>query len=243
MSFNPANFATAASVQASDVAQPAQVATTVTAQALREAGARWLKRHDQFADGKADTCFDMADKLDRFGSFVSDKQAGYAAKLIEWSQPKPYSAVIEATVRPPTMIHATATTPAVDLRKVAAAPVAPAPRLVLPKLIDLMQRLAKLRIGDLTISRKNGEAYCWIKHSACDRVVGKIEGNGTFALFSRPGVNQADLLAALLDIEKDPEAAAVLHGKLSGNCSVCGRDLTDPESVARGIGPICAGKF
>jgi hypothetical protein len=174
----------------------------------------------------------MADKLDRFGSFVSDKQAGYAAKLIEWSQPKPYSAVIEATVRPPQV--------AAILQP---APVAPAPRLVLPKLIDLMQRLAKLRIGDLTISRKNGEAYCWIKHSACDRVVGKIEGNGTFALFSRPGVNQADLLAALLDIEKDPEAAAVLHGKLSGNCSVCGRDLTDPESVARGIGPICAGKF
>jgi hypothetical protein len=226
MNFNPANFAPAAAPVAAPA--PAQVATTVTAQALREAGARWLKRHDQFADGKADTCFDMADKLDRFGSFVSDKQAGYAAKLIEWSQPKPYSAVIEATVRPPQPV---------------AAPVAPAPRLILPKLIDLMQRLAKLRIGDLTISRKNGEAYCWIKHSACDRVVGKIEGNGTFALFSRPGVNQADLLAALLDIEKDPEAAAVLHGKLSGNCSVCGRDLTDPESVARGIGPICAGKF
>jgi hypothetical protein len=229
MSFNPATF-NASNFTPAKAAEIVQ--TAVTAQALREAGARWLKRHDSFADGKADTCFDMADKLDRFGSFVSDKQAGYAAKLIEWSQPKPYSAVIEATVRPPQV--------AAILQP---APVAPAPRLVLPKLIDLMQRLAKLRIGDLTISRKNGEAYCWIKHSACDRVVGKIEGNGTFALFSRPGVNQADLLAALLDIEKDPEAAAVLHGKLSGNCSVCGRDLTDPESVARGIGPICAGKF
>jgi len=230
MSFNPANFAAAESPAATPVHQPAPVVTTP--QALREAGARWLKRHDQFADGKADTCFDMADKLEHFGSFISEKQAGYALKLIEWSLPRQYSAQIEATVRPPQV--------AAILQP---APVAPAPRLVLPKLIDLMQRLAKLRIGDLTISRKNGEAYCWIKHAACDRVVGKIEGNGTFSLFSRPGVNQADLLAALLDIEKDPEAAAVLHGKLSGNCSVCGRDLTDPESVARGIGPICAGKF
>ncbi len=73
MSFNPANFAPAAAPVAAPA--PAQVATTVTAQALREAGARWLKRHDQFADGKADTCFDMADKLDHFGSFVCDKQA------------------------------------------------------------------------------------------------------------------------------------------------------------------------
>jgi hypothetical protein len=27
-----------------------------------------------------------------------------------------------------------------------------------------------------------------------------------------------------------------------GKCAVCGRKLTDPESVLRGMGPICAGK-
>lgn len=30
-------------------------------------------------------------------------------------------------------------------------------------------------------------------------------------------------------------------GKSSGTCSECGRTLKNPESIARGIGPICAG--
>jgi hypothetical protein len=33
------------------------------------------------------------------------------------------------------------------------------------------------------------------------------------------------------------------YGRLYGICIVCGRDLTDEESIARGIGPICADKF
>lgn len=31
-------------------------------------------------------------------------------------------------------------------------------------------------------------------------------------------------------------------GVLTGNCCVCGAELTDPVSVARGIGPICLEK-
>lgn len=41
----------------------------------------------------------------------------------------------------------------------------------------------------------------------------------------------------------DPEAAAVAYGKKFGTCSCCGRELSDPESVAKGIGPICASKW
>jgi len=37
----------------------------------------------------------------------------------------------------------------------------------------------------------------------------------------------------------DPLAAAVATGKLTGRCCCCGRELTDPVSVERGIGPIC----
>lgn len=37
------------------------------------------------------------------------------------------------------------------------------------------------------------------------------------------------------------EAAA--YGLAHGYCLICGRELTDPNSVERGIGPICAGKF
>lgn len=33
------------------------------------------------------------------------------------------------------------------------------------------------------------------------------------------------------------------YGRLYGTCCSCGRDLTDEESIANGIGPICAKKF
>jgi len=41
----------------------------------------------------------------------------------------------------------------------------------------------------------------------------------------------------------DPLTAAIRYGKVSGSCSCCGRELTDPRSIEAGIGPICATKF
>lgn len=38
-------------------------------------------------------------------------------------------------------------------------------------------------------------------------------------------------------------AEAEAFGKLYGICAVCGRILTDEKSIARGIGPVCAGKL
>lgn len=39
------------------------------------------------------------------------------------------------------------------------------------------------------------------------------------------------------------EESLVLYGKEIGVCGKCGRTLTDDESRARGIGPVCAGKL
>lgn len=36
---------------------------------------------------------------------------------------------------------------------------------------------------------------------------------------------------------------AKAYGIATGNCMICGRQLTNPESVSFGIGPICRGKF
>lgn len=47
----------------------------------------------------------------------------------------------------------------------------------------------------------------------------------------------------LLDTAVDPLSAAVTYGRLTGNCSCCGRVLINAESVARGIGPICASQW
>lgn len=52
-----------------------------------------------------------------------------------------------------------------------------------------------------------------------------------------------DIREALATILEDPKAAMIAYGKLTGTCGVCGRHLEDEESVAAGIGPICAGRL
>lgn len=52
-----------------------------------------------------------------------------------------------------------------------------------------------------------------------------------------------ELAAAIIAAAADPAAAAKAYGLQTGSCSCCGRELTDPVSVAAGIGPICASRF
>ena len=44
-------------------------------------------------------------------------------------------------------------------------------------------------------------------------------------------------------IALDPETALRNYGLQLGQCGVCCRTLTDPESISAGIGPVCAGKL
>jgi hypothetical protein len=52
-----------------------------------------------------------------------------------------------------------------------------------------------------------------------------------------------DVKAVILEAASDPLTAAVRYGRETGSCSCCGRDLTNPESIRMGIGPICREKF
>lgn len=47
----------------------------------------------------------------------------------------------------------------------------------------------------------------------------------------------------LAQIAADPEAASKRYGHEIGSCGVCGRTLTDEQSRADGIGPICKDKM
>lgn len=75
---------------------------------------------------------------------------------------------------------------------------------------------------------KNGDAY-----------QGKIVGGK----FIASGECADDTLAILSEIAADPAGQARLYGKRTGICCCCGRELTDPESIAAGIGPVCATKW
>jgi len=80
--------------------------------------------------------------------------------------------------------------------------------------------------GAIYVKRKSG-AY-----------LGKVVGQ-RFVAF---GATDADK-AALQTIARDPAEAATRYGKMTRECSCCGRELSDPASVEAGIGPVCATKW
>lgn len=106
----------------------------------------------------------------------------------------------------------------------------------------VLQRHAKFYAGDLTISRKNADQLCWIKHANSEKVIGKLD-NGVLTLWHRPGVDQAEVRSMLEEFEGAPLQTAMKYGKLAGRCCSCGRELTNDGSIEAGIGPVCATKF
>ena len=62
------------------------------------------------------------------------------------------------------------------------------------------------------------------------------------ALLRYIGCN-AETEARIIAVAANPAEAAVAYGKMTGACAICGRHLENEESVARGIGPVCAGKY
>jgi hypothetical protein len=53
----------------------------------------------------------------------------------------------------------------------------------------------------------------------------------------------SDILELLQALAIDPKSAAIAYGKQTGLCSCCGRELTNKESIDKGIGPICESKW
>lgn len=73
-----------------------------------------------------------------------------------------------------------------------------------------------------------------------DDYQGKIDPEGKFF-----AIRDADpkIATELVGIAADPLAKAVLYGRKTGNCSCCGRELTNALSIELGIGPICRDKW
>ena len=54
---------------------------------------------------------------------------------------------------------------------------------------------------------------------------------------------QGSVQDALVAILENPLEAQIAYGKLTETCGYCGKALEDPESVAAGIGPVCAARY
>jgi len=65
----------------------------------------------------------------------------------------------------------------------------------------------------------------------------------TYGKQAPDGLYKGKIAEALKAIVENPLEAAIAYGKLTSTCGVCGKILEDPESVAAGIGPVCATKY
>lgn len=85
---------------------------------------------------------------------------------------------------------------------------------------------------------KNGkQGSKWEGFQFVTRLVG---APGEFREFPVKGDAKAIVLRTIAD---DPKAAAVRFSTEFTICAACGATLTDDDSRARGLGPVCAAKF
>lgn len=86
-------------------------------------------------------------------------------------------------------------------------------------------------------SRNPGAVY--VKSTESGLYLGKVAGGKFLKSRDCSGDDESRIVAACAD----PATAAKVYGKRTGRCSCCARELTNPESIAAGIGPICAQRF
>lgn len=168
---------------------------------------------------KADTCEDIARKALRFGSWASDKQRDFARNLIAGA-----NGLQQAPTRSPSADDGIA----------------------LPRLYSLMMAKGELHLTKtLKLSRKRDDTLVWIIMSAGNGnvCVGKIVDGKAVIFAARCRAYVDEITATLLRFEENPLEAAKAFGREYGRCCVCNRELSDPDSIAAGIGPICAGGF
>jgi len=67
---------------------------------------------------------------------------------------------------------------------------------------------------------------------------GAIQPSGAF----RQGREYERVSGILRDLESDPAGVAARHGIATGECCFCSIELTTPESLSVGYGPVCAKK-
>jgi hypothetical protein len=101
----------------------------------------------------------------------------------------------------------------------------------------------KLRLESFVFSpagenSKNAGAI-YVKSKGDGVYLGKVMGGRLFT--SRDCTTEA--AERITAVASDPKQAAIAYGMEFGSCSICARQLTDSDSVARGIGPICAEKY
>lgn len=82
----------------------------------------------------------------------------------------------------------------------------------------------------------DGDVFKVQRSKESGRLYAKVLQDGSFEY--APGAMRKLTVADRMSLDE-----AKAYGRRTGVCCVCGRQLTNPVSVAEGIGPICSGRF
>lgn len=171
----------------------------------------------------------LTDALTKYGSLTDNQLAAVERNVAKAAERK---------------AEREAAAPAVDATKIEQAFAIAREKAQRPGQIGTFEKPLKLTSGDVTLAFRPGsigsqwEGMLFAK-TADGKKVGHIK-NGKF--FRKFECTDAEAVA-VLDCASDPEKAVVAYAKAFSRCGVCGKGLLNDVSIARGIGPICAGKF
>lgn len=113
-----------------------------------------------------------------------------------------------------------------------------------PKATGVRTKPLKLKAGDVSLGVTAGSAgSVWEGMLFFKTVEGKKLGSVKDGRFQARWETTEAEKAAVLECVANPKDAVIAFAQAWKLCGICNRTLTAEESIERGIGPICLGKF
>lgn len=104
--------------------------------------------------------------------------------------------------------------------------------------------LTTLPLSRYALPRSDGSGFDFfevVERKSGRRFINRLVGSP--GDWRREWLSQRHQIFAARHIAEDPKAAAVAYAREHGRCAVCDAHLSDPESIARSMGPVCAKRF
>lgn len=135
---------------------------------------------------------------------------------------------------------------------------APTPSMVnydISKIMDMFNHAKQhLKRPKITLRGDQGHRFRFTMHNrdnciyvydatAYGVTYARLEFNGEIFLRRHGQAVRQELDAIIREFAADPQATAIKHGKLTGNCCFCQLPLSDSRSLNAGYGEICAGHY
>jgi hypothetical protein len=179
----------------------------------------------------------MSEAVEKYGSLTPNQLAA-VQRLIAKDAARDAERAQERTER-------VANAPAVDLSKIVEAFAAAKergirfPRLRLGSFVFTVAGERAKRPGSINVTRASRKEIDRFSGAEKRQYLGNIADGKFVSGFKCQPVEADEIVQACAD----PEAAAVAYGRRFGQCACCGKELTNHESIERGIGPVCAEKY